>query len=153
MASTPLMADPNRSAAPLAGLATTPYAVPVVAEFDNFYRDEWHTVVGLALALTGDRGATEDLTQEAFASAFRDWDRIGAYDEPDAFVRRVVANRAVSRGRRLARVSRALSRIAGRRRARDRHRDRQDPPGARPGRLALHLDLPSEPLPPYQEPT
>jgi RNA polymerase sigma-70 factor (ECF subfamily) len=91
------------------------YAVPSEADFEAFYLREWHLVMGLAVALTGDRTAAEDLTQEAFAAAYRGWSRIGAYDRPGAFVRRVVANGATSRGRRLTRENRALSRLAGRR--------------------------------------
>jgi RNA polymerase sigma-70 factor, ECF subfamily len=91
------------------------YALPTDADFDAFYLREWHSIVGLAVVLTGDRSAAEDLTQDAFAAAYRDWNRIGTYDRPGAFVRRVVANAATSRGRRLTRESRALSRIARRR--------------------------------------
>jgi RNA polymerase sigma-70 factor, ECF subfamily len=91
------------------------YALPTDADFDAFYLREWHSIVGLAAVLTGDRSTAEDLTQDAFAAAYRDWNRIGTYDRPGAFVRRVVANAATSRGRRLTRESRALSRIARRR--------------------------------------
>lgn len=91
------------------------YAVPTDDDFDAFYLREWHSVVGLAIVLTGDRAAAEDLTQEAFAAAYRDWSRVGTYDRPGAFVRRVVANGATSRGRRLVRESRALRSLAGRR--------------------------------------
>jgi RNA polymerase sigma-70 factor (ECF subfamily) len=43
------------------------------------------------------------------------WDTIGGYDDPGAWVRRVVANRAVSRWRRLGAEARALSRLGARR--------------------------------------
>jgi RNA polymerase sigma-70 factor (ECF subfamily) len=91
------------------------YALPTESDFEALYLRDWHSVLGLAVALTGDRAAAEDLTQEAFAVAYRDWNRIGAYDRPGAFVRRVVANGATSRGRRLVRENRALARLAGRR--------------------------------------
>lgn len=89
---------------------------PDPGRFDQFYRDEWHQVFGLALTVTGDRGVAEDLTQEAFVAAYQDWDRIGRYDKPGAFLRRVVLNRSVSRFRRLGRERGALFRWAGRRR-------------------------------------
>jgi hypothetical protein len=41
--------------------------------FDGFFRSEYGPVLGLAIALCGDRGAAEDLTQEAFAAAERRW--------------------------------------------------------------------------------
>jgi RNA polymerase sigma-70 factor, ECF subfamily len=92
------------------------YVRPGPVDFESVYRSEWHRVLGLAIALTGDRGAAEDLTQEAFVAAYRDWDRIGAYDQPGAFLRRVVVNRSVSRTRRQFRERGALARLAGRRR-------------------------------------
>lgn len=68
--------------------------------FDSFFLREHDTVLGLALALTGDRGIAEDIVQDAFLEAFRRWDRIGAYDQPGAWVRRVVVNMSVSSFRR-----------------------------------------------------
>ena len=92
------------------------YAAPTGADFGDFYDTQWRPVMGMALALTGDRAAAEDLNQDAFATAYREWHRVGSYDKPGAFVRRIVANNAVSRGRRLMRENRALVRLAGRRR-------------------------------------
>jgi len=70
--------------------------------------------VAFAWSLTGDRALAEDVTQEALEAAWRDWGRIGGYDRPGAWARRVVANRAMSRGRRRGRELRALRRLAGR---------------------------------------
>lgn len=81
-------------------------------EFDDFYAREYGRIVALAYALTGDRGAAEDAAQDAFLAAHRDWDRIGHYDAPGAWVRRVVLNRTRSRYRRRGRESRALARFA-----------------------------------------
>jgi predicted RNA polymerase sigma factor len=52
--------------------------------------------------------------------AHRQWGRIGGYDDPGAWVRRVAANLAVSRVRRRLAEARALVRLAGR--AREVHR-------------------------------
>jgi RNA polymerase sigma-70 factor (ECF subfamily) len=68
--------------------------------FDAFFRSEYRSVLGLAIALCGDRWAAEDLTQEAFAAAERGWGKVGELDRPGSWVRRVVANKAVSRWRR-----------------------------------------------------
>jgi RNA polymerase sigma-70 factor (ECF subfamily) len=54
----------------------------------------------------------EDLAQEAFLAAHRDWHRIGRYDQPGAWVRRVVANKSVSVIRRRTAEARALARAA-----------------------------------------
>ena len=83
--------------------------------FENFYRREFREVVGLAYALSGSRLGAEDLAQEAFIAAHRKWDRIGGYDKPGAWVRRVVANKAVSGFRRKAAEAKALARLAGQR--------------------------------------
>jgi RNA polymerase sigma-70 factor (ECF subfamily) len=82
-------------------------------DFAGFYHREYQNVVGLAYALSGSRVAAEELAQEGFAAAYRTWDRVGAYDSPGAWVRHVVANRSISRWRRLAAERRALTRLAG----------------------------------------
>jgi RNA polymerase sigma-70 factor (ECF subfamily) len=69
-------------------------------------------MVGLAYALSGSRWGAEDLAQEAFLAAHRDWGRVGAYQQPAAWVRRVVANLAVSAFRRRVAETKALARIA-----------------------------------------
>jgi RNA polymerase sigma-70 factor, ECF subfamily len=84
-------------------------------DFERLYLDEWRSVLGLAVVLTGDRQAGEDLAQEAFTAAYRDWFRISQYDRPGAFVRRVVANKAVSRRRRLGTEQRLIAALRGRR--------------------------------------
>jgi RNA polymerase sigma-70 factor (ECF subfamily) len=90
---------------------TEPGRVEAV-DFDDFYAREYGRIVALAFALTGDRGAAEDSAQDAFLAAHRDWDRIGRYDRPGAWVRRVVLNRAKTRSVRRGRESRALARFA-----------------------------------------
>jgi RNA polymerase sigma-70 factor, ECF subfamily len=79
--------------------------------FEDFYMREYLAVVGLAYALSGSRWGAEDLAQEAFLAAHREWDRIGAYEQPGAWVRRVVANMSVSAFRRRAAEAKALARI------------------------------------------
>ena len=78
--------------------------------FEDFYVKEYSAVVGLAYALSGSRSGAEDLAQEAFLAAYSDWDRIAGYEQPGAWVRRVVANRSVSAFRRKAAEARALGR-------------------------------------------
>lgn len=90
--------------------------VPVVraAElFDRFYAREYRSVVGLAYVLSGSSLGSEDLAQEAFAAAYRSWDRIATYDKPEAWVRRVVANRSSSWLRRRGAEARAVARLGG----------------------------------------
>jgi RNA polymerase sigma-70 factor (ECF subfamily) len=83
--------------------------------FEEFFRSEYRRVVGLALALCGRPAVAEELAQDAFVSAYRHWDRVGGYDDPGAWVRRVVVNLATSALRRRSREVRALTRLASRR--------------------------------------
>ena len=86
-------------------------AAPAAPErFDDFYLREYARVLSLASVLSGSRWAAEDLTQEAFLAAHSEWDRICRYDQPGAWVRRVVANKAVSTIRRRVSEARALAR-------------------------------------------
>lgn len=90
----------------------------VVAEhsdFDAFFRAHYRSVAGLAYVLCGDLGQAEDLAQDAFAQAHRSWTSVRGYDDPGAWVRRVVANRATSLLRRRSAEFRALARYGSRR--------------------------------------
>ncbi len=75
---------------------------PVLGTFEGFYRRERRAIVGLAFVLSGSGAAAEELAQDAFLAALRDWERVGRLEDPSAWIRRVVANRSVSRFRRLA---------------------------------------------------
>jgi RNA polymerase sigma-70 factor (ECF subfamily) len=81
-------------------------------DFDEFWRLERARFVALAAALTGDWAAAEDLVQDAFLAAHRRWSTI---DNPTAWMRRVISNRAVSRWRRRTREAEAFARLANRR--------------------------------------
>ena len=82
-------------------LSTGTESVPIraVASFEQFYERELRSVIGLAYALSGSRSAAEDLAQDAFVAAHKNWGKISQYDKPEAWVRRVVANLSVSRFR------------------------------------------------------
>jgi RNA polymerase sigma factor (sigma-70 family) len=88
--------------------------VQLPGRFEYFYLQEYPAVVALAYALSGSRAGAEDIAQEAFLRAYRDWDRIGAYEYRVAWVRRVAANLATSGLRRRLVETRALIRLAGR---------------------------------------
>ncbi len=82
--------------------------------FEEVYLREFPRVFALAYALSGSRWAAEDIAQDAFLAAHQQWGRIGGYDDPGAWVRRVAANLAVSAVRRRLAEARALMRLAGR---------------------------------------
>ena len=79
--------------------------------FEVFYRREYRPVLGLAIVLSGNRAAAEELVQDAFLVTLRDWERVSQMEYPGAWVRRVVANGSASRFRRAAAHTRALLRI------------------------------------------
>lgn len=87
--------------------------VRIPRHFETFYRQEYGSVLGLTYSLSGSRAAAEDLTQEAFLRAHRDWDNVGRYEYPGAWVRRVASNLAMSRFRRLKSEAKAVTRLAG----------------------------------------
>jgi RNA polymerase sigma-70 factor (ECF subfamily) len=90
-------------------------AVRLPGRFEYFYLQEYPRVVALVYALSGSRMGAEDIAQEAFLRAYRDWDRIGSYEHQAAWVRRVAANLATSGLRRRLVEVHALTRLAGRR--------------------------------------
>lgn len=75
--------------------------VEIPSSFEVFYREEYVSVLALVLGLSGSRWAAEDLTQEAFLRAHRDWGRVSGMESPKGWVRRVAVNLARSRVRRL----------------------------------------------------
>lgn len=91
-----------------------PVVIASTEEFEAFYTREYRAVVGLAYALSGNRSIAEDLAQEAFLAAYRNWGRIGGYEQPGAWVRRVVANLSVSAFRRRIAEAKALVRLGAR---------------------------------------
>ncbi|HKD98706.1 MAG TPA: SigE family RNA polymerase sigma factor [Micromonosporaceae bacterium] len=83
--------------------------------FESFYHREFPAIRAVAWTLTGNVWTAEEIAQDAFLRAHRNWDRIADYDEPGAWVRRVAINLATSRLRRAGREVRALARLSGRR--------------------------------------
>ncbi len=80
--------------------------------FEEFYAREFPAIVALAYALSGSRTASEDLAQEALLAAHCDWDRVGGFERPDVWVRRVVTNLSMSMFRHRYAEAKALARLA-----------------------------------------
>lgn len=94
-------------------LAPAP-VVPIVPEdFAVFYRRELPRLVTLAAAIAGASQA-EEIAQEALLRAHRRWDRVGRFDRPGAWARRVTINLSTSARRRHGVEARALARVAQR---------------------------------------
>lgn len=80
------------------------------AEFTALYQARFNDLSAQLYAYIGDATEAQDLVQEAFVRAWQRWHKIGEYDDPVAWVRRVAWNLATSRHRRVAVVRRFLSR-------------------------------------------
>jgi RNA polymerase sigma-70 factor (ECF subfamily) len=80
-------------------------------EFASFYAGTFARLVGQLSLVTGDRHEAEDAVQEAFARASTRWSRLRHYDVPEAWVRRVAFNLAVSGIRHRRRGLAALLRL------------------------------------------
>ncbi len=88
--------------------------VRVPIHFESFYRQLYPKVVAMNYAMCGSRAAAEDIAQEAFLKAHRDWSRVGTFDRPDSWVYRVASNLAISRYRRARAEARALLKLTSR---------------------------------------
>jgi RNA polymerase sigma-70 factor (ECF subfamily) len=85
-----------------------------IESFQEFYEREYRSLLGLAFVLSGSSWTAEDLTQDALTEAHRRWAGISRYDNPSAWVRRVMINKHRSRLRRLRTEGRGLLRLVGR---------------------------------------
>ena len=91
---------------------SAPEPLVTTRSFEAFYRQEYRSVVAFAYALSGSRMGAEDLAQEAFIAAHRNWDHVSEYEKPGAWVRRVASNLAISAYRKRMAEVRAVTRLA-----------------------------------------
>lgn len=70
------------------------------ATFEEYAAARGAALLRFATLLTGDRHRAEDLVQDALAKAYLRWDRIRRSDQPDVYVRRILANASRSWWRR-----------------------------------------------------
>lgn len=72
--------------------------------FEDFVHARSGSLLRTALLLTGqNRAEAEDLLQLALERAYRHWPRICGSDDPERYVRRILANASADRWRRLTR--------------------------------------------------
>jgi RNA polymerase sigma-70 factor (ECF subfamily) len=77
--------------------------------FDEFYAANFRRLTVQIYGYVGDLAEAQDVVQEAFCRAWPRWDKIAAYDDPSAWIRRVAWNIATSRWRRTRTAARALA--------------------------------------------
>ncbi|SCE91557.1 SigE family RNA polymerase sigma factor [Micromonospora chokoriensis] len=80
--------------------------------FDDFYRSTARRMMRYGYAVAGDHNEAQDLVQEAYTRAWRQWGRLSEHPAPEAWLRLVVARLATDRWRRLRSLRCAL-RTAG----------------------------------------
>ncbi|EST23856.1 SigE family RNA polymerase sigma factor [Streptomyces roseochromogenus] len=61
-------------------------------EFQSFMVGRWPRLMRTAFLLTGEQHAAEDLVQSTLERVYVSWRKVGAADEPEAYVRRVMIN-------------------------------------------------------------
>jgi RNA polymerase sigma-70 factor (ECF subfamily) len=82
-------------------------------DFEHFYNASYQRLLWELFAVTGgDLPEAEDALQEAYVRASLRWQRIRAYQAPEAWVRRVALNLASSAARNARRRAAALLRLA-----------------------------------------
>ncbi len=84
--------------------------VEVGGSFELFYMRQRKRLVSLAYVVSGSRAGAEDLAQEALMAACKSWEEIRRKDNPEAWVRRILLNKAASHTRRRIAEVRALAR-------------------------------------------
>src|ERR1700760_663956 len=73
------------------------------AEFADWYREQYRRVFASVLVVSGDRGATADAVDEAFARAWERWSRVRAMESPAGGVFTVARNLLRRAGKRRVR--------------------------------------------------
>jgi RNA polymerase sigma-70 factor (ECF subfamily) len=85
-----------------------------VQGFEEFYAAAWRGLLRPLVLVTADRSDAEDVLQEAFLKASRDWSRVSRLQDPVAWVRRVAINAAIDGHRRRGRQRAVYRRVAER---------------------------------------
>jgi RNA polymerase sigma-70 factor (ECF subfamily) len=80
-----------------------------VTTLEALYVAEHRRLLRVAFVMTGSMVVAEDLVQDVFVQAHRHRDHVLGLERPDAWLRRVLVNRARSRWRRLVVEARHLS--------------------------------------------
>lgn len=80
-------------------------------QFEQFYEATWRRLLRTLVVITTNRADAEDVLQEAYGKAARDWLSVSRMASPEAWVRRVAVNAAMDLHRRGARRRAAYARL------------------------------------------
>jgi len=69
--------------------------------FDDFYQATARRMMRYAYGMVGDPATAQDIVQEAYVRAWRQWSVISTYEQPEAWVRLVVSRLATDWWRRV----------------------------------------------------
>lgn len=81
--------------------------------FDELFRVHYGRLVAIGVAMSGDREVARELAQETMLRAHDRWGDLVEFDQPGAWLRRVMANLLIDHHRRRTAERSALVRVAG----------------------------------------
>jgi RNA polymerase sigma-70 factor, ECF subfamily len=82
--------------------------------FDELFVDEYPKLVALGVSMSADREVARELAQETMIRAHDRWDEIVQYDEPGAWLRRVMSNLLIDHHRSRTAEAAAVQRLGAR---------------------------------------
>ena len=82
-----------------------------MASFEECYVELFRGAMRIALRITGEPAAAEDIAAEAMARAYSHWSRVSRLDHRDAWVMRTASNLAIDAVRRRRPAGAALARL------------------------------------------
>lgn len=85
--------------------------VTVGADFDECFRDEYPRLVALGTSMSGSAEVARELAQETMIRAHRRWDEVSAYEQPGAWLRRVMSNLLIDHHRSMVAERSATERL------------------------------------------
>lgn len=94
---------------------------------EDLYLGSYSRLVGIVGAVSGDRHEAEEAVQEAFIRLMGRWSSVSAFDDPEAWVRKVALGKVADRRRKTRNGLRAVRRL--------------DPAGSTPGPDGTAVDL------------
>lgn len=90
--------------------------------FEQVFDGHYERLVRALTVVAGNRDAASDAVQDAFVKAHLRWGKVGSYDDPAGWIRRVAINRLRNDHRSTTRKLRALARLGS------QQRTTQEPP-------------------------